>query len=257
MGSSDSIRRSGANPDARADSKISGYISDAGPYEAVVVGVVEGSRMGQLLVDIVDWQGAITELGSGDVHAIPVSYASPFYGTTYGADSQQLPDAPIASAQSYGMWFVPPDIGNKVLVTFVAGDMSRGYWFACIYDTPSHHMVPAIGRNVGGKDKVRNPGDQLSRYLTSDSIVPVAEARTSDPELWGNDGLEKVSRYPHEVQTSKFVMQGLDRDPLRGAISSSSLRESPSNVYGISTPGRKLGNSIGQIAQVRAGDINL
>jgi hypothetical protein len=35
-------------------------------------------------------------------------------------------------------------------------------------------------------------------------------------------------------------MQGLDRDLIRGAISSSSLRESPSNVYGISTPGRKV-----------------
>jgi hypothetical protein len=36
-----------------------------------------------------------------------------------------------------------------------------------------------------------------------------------------------------------YVKQGLDKDPVRGAISSSSMREAPSNVYGISTPGRK------------------
>jgi hypothetical protein len=211
--------------------------------------------MGQLLVDIVDWQGAITELGSGDVHAIPVSYASPFYGTTFGADSQKLPDAPIAAAQSYGMWFVPPDIGNKVLVTFVAGDMSRGYWFACIYDSPSHHMVPAIGRNIGGEDNVENPGDALSSRLSSDSVPPVTEANTADKTTWSADGFEASSRYPHEVQTAQYVAQGLDTDKIRGAIGSSSLRESPSNVYGISTPGRRLGNSKpgSQIAQVRAG----
>jgi hypothetical protein len=35
--------------------------------------------------------------------------------------------------------------------------------------------------------------------------------------------------------------QGLDRDFARGAVSSSSMREVPSNVYGISTPGRRPG----------------
>lgn len=249
----DSFRRTGANPDARANSSISGFISDAGPYEAIVVGVVEGTRMGQLLVDITDWQGATTELMTGDLHSIPVSYASPFYGTTYNADSQKLPGAPITAAQSYGMWFVPPDVGNKVLVTFVGGDMSRGYWFACIYDSPSHHMVPGIARNIGGKDRVLNPADQLSSYLTSETLTPVTEASTADQKLWSENGATEANRYPHEIQTAAYVIQGLDRDPIRGAISSSSLRESPSNVYGISTPGRKVDSVPSQKTYIRRG----
>ena len=48
-----------------------------------------------------------------------VSYASPFYGTTFGTDTAQNPDTPQTSGQSYGMWMVPPDIGCKVLVLFV------------------------------------------------------------------------------------------------------------------------------------------
>ena len=53
--------------------------------------------------------------------------------------------------------------------------------------------------------------------------------------------------YAHPYQASILVNQGLDTDPVRGAISSSSLRESPSNVYGISTPGRSVTGNAQQL----------
>jgi len=233
------VRKSGGDVSSKSDFKISGYVSDPGPYEATVVGIVEGSRLGQLLVNIPEWGGATTDIGTGDIDAIPASYASPFFGSTYGTDTQQAPDNPMTSGQSYGMWFVPPDIGNKVLVTFAAGDMSRCYWFACIYDTPSHHMVPGIARHIGGSNNTKDPSDALTPYLSADSVLPVVEVNTSDSKVFNADGLENTPRYPHEFQSMTLIKQGLDRDPIRGAISSSSLRESPSNVYGISTPGRK------------------
>ena len=231
------FRKVGNGLIAHSDYKLSGMVSDSGPYEATIVGHVEGTRMGQLLVTIPDWGGASFDVADGDPNAIPATYASPFYGTTYGTDTGTSPDTPYTSGQSYGMWMVPPDIGCKVLVTFVAGDISRCYWFACIYDSTSHHMVPGIARSPEG---YRDPGPQLASRVTSDSVLPVAEY-APDKDLAFD--IEDAVRYPHTIQSMKLIQQGLDRDPIRGAISSSSMREAPSNVYGISTPGRKLGTT--------------
>ena len=238
MGQSSSIRTTGADPATRADSKQSGHTIDPGPYEAIVQGHVEGTRMGQLIVSIPEWSGLIPDSESGaDSKQLVVSYASPFYGKTFGTDTATNPDNPATSGQSYGMWMIPPDIGCKVLVTFVGGDVDRGYWFACVYDSPSHHMVPGLARDIGGADKVKT-SDQAAQYLSNDSNVPVTEY-VIKPDTFTSDGAETTSRYAHEPQTFVLVQQGLDKDKIRGAISSSSLRESPSNVYGISTPGRK------------------
>jgi hypothetical protein len=46
----------------------------------------------------------------------------------------------------------------------------------------------------------------------------------------------------HEFQYGILKQQGLEKDPVRGSISSSSQRESPSQVFGISTPGRPYKN---------------
>lgn len=236
------IRRSGADPSGKADGKLSGWTIDPGPYEATVVGHVENTRSGQLIVTIADWGGFVPDQNQGpNADQIVVSYASPFYGKTYGADSGGSADTPQTSGQSYGMWFVPPDVGNTVLVIFAGGQRDRGYWFACIYDGPNHHMVPGMARNLGGSALTKTPpaADGLNKYFSSDSVLPVVEVNIADPTALSPDGLDKSARYPHEFQSMCLVGQGLDRDPLRGAISSSSLRESPSNVYGISTPGRK------------------
>ena len=234
-GGSNKVRRKGANSGSKANGKQSGFTVDAGPYEATVLGHVKGTRMGELKVSIPDWPGTDSLPDDG----ITVSYASPFYGTTFGADTQLAPNTPTTSGQSYGMWFVPPDIGNTVLVFFCAGDLDRGYWFACAYDSPSHHMVPGNGRNVGGDNNVLTPSDSLGSMLTGDSNIPVQEFDTSDPQSYTADGIVNTKRFPHEFQTSILISQGLIGDKVRGAISSSSVRESPSNVYGISTPGPK------------------
>lgn len=229
-----SVRISGADQSMQATGKKSGFNIDPGPYEAIVMRHVEGSRMGQLEVYIPALSGITPELSD----TIPVSYASPFYGTTYGTDTQKTANDAYQSGQSYGMWMVPPDVGCKVLVTFAGGDYGRGYWFACIYDSTSHHMVPGLGRAVGGKDKTLTPNEQLK--VDGSSNLPVVEYNTAVATAFQQDGIENTPRYPHEYQASILIKQGLDKDKIRGAISSSSLRESPSNVYGISTPGRKI-----------------
>jgi hypothetical protein len=231
----------GPGKNAKADSKRTGTSVDSGPYEAIVQGHVEGSRMGQLLVSIPELTGSEPNPYAGSKsNGIVVSYASPFYGTTFGSDQGNNPDGSFTSGQSYGFWCVPPDVGNKVLVMFVAGDLQRGYWFACVYDSPNHHMVPGNGRNIGGASNTKPTGvDAVDGSLSSDSVVPVGEYNISDSTAFASDGLVNTPRYAQPGATMSYVKQGLDKDPVRGAISSSSMREAPSNVYGISTPGRK------------------
>jgi Type VI secretion system/phage-baseplate injector OB domain len=228
------IRSSKADPASKADGS-SGITIDAGPYEAIVVKHVEGTRSGQLLVYIPDFGG----LKTNPDDQILVSYCSPFYGKTYGTDSQTsdptATDAQWSTGQSYGMWMVPPDIGNKVLVVFAAGSRDRGYWIGCIYDSISHQMVPALGRNVGSKTLPPTPDDGLPVNNS-----PVVEGYTGTKEAFNPDAIVSTPRYVHQYQNTVLVNQGLDRDKIRGAISSSSLREAPSNVYGISTPGRSV-----------------
>lgn len=225
-----SIRKTGPDPSAVITPKTSAVMP--GPFKAVVMGHVEGNKLGQLRVKITDNVGLAPATANDTVVA---SYCSPFYGTTFGTDRQASPDGPFTSGQSYGMWMVPPDIGNSVLVICTpSGDW---YWIGCIYDSSSHHMVPGLSRNIGGKNYTRTPSAVTA---TRDSVLPVVEYSTKEATAFDADGLTNTPRYTHEYQASVLVRQGLDRDPVRGAISSSSMREAPSNVYGISTPGRRI-----------------
>jgi hypothetical protein len=237
----DNQRYSGPSKGATADSKKTGSSVSPGPWEAIVQGHPEGSRMGQLIVTIPELGGTLENPTAGrNSNQLTVSYASPFYGTTFGSNQGTNPDGAITSGQSYGMWCVPPDIGNKVLVMFVAGDTERGYWFACVYDGPNHHMVPGISRNIGGGENTKPTGiGAFDEIIKSDTNAPVSEYNISSEGAFTADGLINTPRYVHPGAMSSYVRQGLDRDKVRGAISSSSMREAPSNVYGISTPGRK------------------
>ena len=235
-------RYRGVGKDASPNGKDSGESIDPGPYEAIVQGHIEGSRMGQLIVTVPEFNGFNdTEYGGINTKGITASYCSPFYGTTFGADQGINPDGVLTAGQSYGMWCVPPDVGNKVLVVFAGGRKDKCYWIGCIYDSPNHHMVPGNSRNIGGASNTKPTGiGAFDEILKSDTNAPVTEYPISSKGAWTNaDALVNTPRYTNPAAMASYVRQGLDRDPVRGAISSSSMREAPSNVYGISTPGRK------------------
>lgn len=239
------IRKSGLDQSTQPNSRDLGYSINPGPYVAIVMGHVEGSRSGRLKIYIPESGKPfpnMSEVGAFKGDFIDVAYASPFFGVTAGANDGGIPpSSSIFAPQSYGMWCVPPDIGNRVLVTFPNGDRDDGYWFACVYNTPDHHMVPGNARHIGGAGKVKiDKSLATKKYFNTSSILPAAESPISDILTFDPDGLQNVPRWVHLSGAMTLVAQGLDTDPIRGAISSSSLRESPSNVYGISTPGRKL-----------------
>ena len=202
-----------------------------GPFIGVVYNNVDPMRSGRLQVYIPELGGDPSKESS----LRTVAYASPFFGTT---PPRQDPETGLfltrdgqsfaTNPHSYGMWMVPPDLGTKVLCMFVNGDPFKGYWFACVPDWPNMHMVPAIGTPAGGGD-------------------PVVEYNQDVPNAAGNiENFFKNAKTAHDVIKQQYSRQGLLQDSDRGPITSSAFRETPSAVFGISTPGKKLNNNNGR-----------
>jgi hypothetical protein len=200
---------------------------DPYPYIGIVKNNLDPTRSGRLQVWIPDLGGAEDD----QLNWRTVSYSSPYMGYT---THQQTSKDPINTnntfegvSHTYGMWMVPPDIGVHVIVLFIAGDPLRGYWISCVNPNLSHHMIPALAGSpnaIGGKG----------------APAPVVEFNENVTENITNPAFYNLSKPIHKIQAEILKVQGLDQDPIRGAISSSSQRETPSHVFGISTPGRAL-----------------
>lgn len=167
-----------------------------------------------------------------------VDYASPWFGV---ASSKQDPTKGsedsdfgkfVGNPHSYGMWASAPDVGSRVLCIFVQGRLNQGYYIAGVPITGLHHMVPGIG----GSSAVKPNKTEASTYGDV-KLLPTTEVNYSDPAIRKDSQIYNLPKPVHSYQASIFAQQGLIRDNIRGIISSSSQRESPSRVFGISTPG--------------------
>ena len=205
---------------------------DPYPYIGIVKNNYDPTRSGRLQVWIADLGG--NEDDSKNWRT--VSYASPFQGYTNQAQSStdRSSDANSFTAVShtYGMWMVPPDIGIEVIVLFIAGDPLRGYWVACVSSKLSHHMLPGLAGSTNYEGAVIDPD------ASDNARLPVAEFNENDDTLFLNSSFYNNPKPVHTPQYDILKAQGLDTDKIRGSITSSSQRETPSHVFGISTPGR-------------------
>lgn len=217
-----------------------GYRVDPGPYVGVIKNNIDPTRSGRLQVFIPDFGGNENDIQSWRT----VSYASPFYGSTFQPETTKDNEF-TKVAHTYGMWAVPPDIGVEVLCIFAGGDPMRGYWFACVNSHLSHYMTPGLAASPE-VDRSSIQNDKLKKGFVAESNLPVAEFNENDPDKLKANFIQ--SQKPvHEYQATVLVKQGLDKDRVRGAISSSSQRETPSQVFGISTPGRPLNDTADDI----------
>jgi hypothetical protein len=132
----------------------------------------------------------------------------------------------------------PPDIGVSVLCFFIAGDPSQGYYVGCLPDQGINHMVPAIGATTNFSDQNINQ----KTYFSNSQQLPVSEINNAPQNTAINEAPQffNQKKPAHSYVASALFQQGLINDPIRGSITSSSQRESPSSVYGISTPGRPI-----------------
>lgn len=255
-------RRTGKNLPKHVDRAATpGIRFDSGPYVGIVKSAVDSTRTGRLQV-------YIPELG-GDNPDDPkfwrtVSYASPFGGAT------RNPSGPQANAfgttnTSYGFWMVPPDVGNQVLCIFAGGDPGRGYWFACVNPDLSQHMVPAIGSSERFDPNAVPPQLQGvikegQRLSLQPPRYPVAEFNLNNPAAY-NEAFFNNFKPLHVPHFNSLIAQGLQNDPIRGSIGSSAQRESPSSVFGFSSPGRPYGTDPGDdptlIQKIVKNNVNL
>ena len=222
-------RRFGTKINAQFDyEQTPGVRFDTGTYVGIVKSNVDGMRHGRLVV-------YIPQLGGNETDPLSwktVNYASPFFGEVNPNFDPDLlygwePENKYGSTtQSYGMWFVPPDVGNSVLVVFAVGNPDYGYWFACVPQPKTHYMVPGIAASDTAINK------------ESSTALPVTEFNKYDFALIGKSEFLTNPKPVHTPQAKIIKEQGLDQDTLRGVLTSSSQRESPSRVFGISTPGR-------------------
>jgi hypothetical protein len=224
-----------------------GVPAESGPFIGEVMNNIDSIRSGRLQV-------YIEAFGGGDKTNVnlwrTVKYLPPFYGTT-----QKPPGGTAglgswtANPHSYGMWFTPPDIGVRVLCFFVEGDPSQGYYVGCVPDPGVNHMIPAVGSAPRGQFI---PGNQTQQtYLEQAPATPVTEINAKDNQVISDPQFFDLPKPVHAVAAASLLQQGLLNDLERGPISSSSQRESPSYVYGISTPGRPVYQSGAQPNQIR------
>lgn len=189
-----------------------------GVFSGFVKGADDVQKNGRLQVWIPEFGTAPDE----EQGWITVSYCSPFAGAT---NVETISKSDIESFNgtqtSYGMWMVPPDINNQVLVMFIAGDPARGIWIGSLYNQFMNNMVPGVPSDARNW---QHPGKQ----------VPVAEYNKWDTKITQPD------RAYHPYEKTKFQgvgNQGLINDKARGTTTSGARRESPSNVFGVLTPG--------------------
>lgn len=182
-----------------------GLTTDPGPFLGEVMRNDDPLFSGRLLVYIPDMGGDPTQESSWHL----CRYMSPFYGIQPLSNRLAAQPENPENIQSYGMWMNPPDLGVKVLVMFINGDRSRGVWIGCLPEIGSHAAIP--GQDAGDFDIFTN-------YSAA------------------NESVQNITRPPHSTAPT-FETQGLQDDGSRGPITSSSLRESPSRVFGFNTPG--------------------
>lgn len=206
------------------------------PYIGVVKNNLDPTRCGRVQVFIPELGGNPEDQSSW----CTVSYASPFMGyTSTEINSTDTPDIVNAFkdvTHTYGMWMVPPDIGVEVICIFVAGDPMRGYWIACVNGNLSRHMLPALGSSKNIDTSGASINTKTS--YTNGNSAPVVEFNENISANETNPNFYNIPKPIHEIQYAVLKNQGLELDTTRGTISSSSQRETPSQVFGISTPGR-------------------
>lgn len=194
-----------------------GEAGAVGPFLARVISHLDPTYMGMLEVELLRPSGNTNS--EGQLHQ--VKYMSPFYGVTSVNHTTENNDY-NGTQKSYGMWMIPPDTGSTVVVFFIDGDPKRGYWMGCVQDEEMNFMVPGLAAtefHLDGKSK-RVPTAEYNKKATQ--TVPADTTRAPKPA--------------HPLATV-LETQGLLKDDIRGITTSSARRETPSMVFGISTPG--------------------
>lgn len=209
------MSRRGGDPDYDSG-QIRGIREERGIVEGIVKANVHGSHMGVISVFIPRFSNE----ENNKEQWRQVKYCTPFYSRTNTAGPN---DNFLDVKTTAGIITPPPDLGTKVLCFFPDGRNAAGYYFACVPDTYMMQTIPEASVNADG------------------------EAATEfNDDVRGSNPVKKVTNFnsptrPLDVYTQgQLIAAGLETDTVRGTSTSTVMRESPSEVMGIASKGRRI-----------------
>ncbi len=232
----DVVKKSGAPIGYRDDR--GGAVLIPHPVIGIVKDNIDPTHSGRIKVYIARFGGNDPDNSS---NWRTVKYLSPWFGTiSPNYDPKDGTDKTgygsfKGNPQSYGFWASAPDVGSQVVCIFLNGDPQDGYYIGCVPIPGLTHMVPAVGAS---SQVVPNAAEAES--IAGNVRLPVTEVNFSNPEIRNSSVIYLKAKPVHSYQASVLDKQGLIRDNLRGVIGSTSQRETPSRVFGISTPGQAI-----------------
>lgn len=200
------------NPTAK---KHEGNSAVFGIYLAEIVSTKDISRTGRVRVFI----PAISKDKNSTAGYFDAVWTSPFAGSTDPRAVGTEIENPKQSLSSYGFWAGVPDNGNLILIAFGDGNTKYPMVISCLFPDKLNYSLPG---NAGGKT-----------YQAPGLNLPTVEKNKRTADINHNDTFRPIQHTLAEA----IVKQGLAADPIRGAGSSSARRESPSEVFGLLTPG--------------------
>jgi hypothetical protein len=222
------------NPNFKFDR--GGTPAEMGPFVGVVKNNVDPTRSGRLYVYIE--QFGTDNPDDKDTGYRPVNYLPPFYGVTEKNSTSAGSGTYPGNQQSYGMWFTPPDIGTKCCVSLSTETLVWDtMWVHTRSWAQSHDYQPWVR---APKSQYVTGNKAQAAYFANSPQLPVTEINTDNKQIDQSPKFFDQPKPVHSVQAAIYFQQGLDNDPERGPIGSNAQRESPSTVYGISTPGKPV-----------------
>lgn len=161
-----------------------------------------------------------------------ISPVSPFFGSD-DFRTEAAPDgrnSQTGAVNAYGT-FHQPRVGDYVAIMFAGGDPNSGYWLGMVPKPYSNTMVPGMpGAEIGGVSQDQGRTQVLEGTDSGASVPVLATVPTPD-----DPGRQNVVIASDAAQN--MIEAGLSGDPVRGAGSSGSGRESPSYVTGTKSAG--------------------
>lgn len=229
----DIVKKSGAK--SNYQDERGGAVLIPHPVIGIVKDNIDPTHSGRLQVYIARFSGP----DPNDAKQwITVKYMSPFAGVVaprgdpYEGGPKTGWGTYTTNPHSYGFWTGAPDIGSQVICIFINGNPQDGYYVGCVPIIGLTHMMPAVAAST----KVVPNEKEADLYGGADRL-PVTEVNFSNKKIRDSTEIYKEAKPIHSYQANILANQGLIRDNIRGVIGSSSQRETPSRVFGISTPG--------------------
>jgi len=187
-----------------------------GMHIGVVTDITDSLYTGRIKVRLSDFSSA-------DADRIAL-LSTPYGGQTnildsgdnereYGAQSSSQNGSP----KSYGMWPQPPAVGTNVVVLFT-GSMEQGVVVGSLIAKDRNQMM---GGNASSQVYTGEGEDDVA-------LMPSSEKNPSDTN-------DPDTRPANPELTGAILEQGTGADFVRGHSMSSARRETPSQVFGITT----------------------